>query len=154
DLAQASYLIGCQATGDAVVVDPRRDIGIYLDAVKKHGLRITAVTETHIHADYLSGTRELAHATGADVFVSGEGGVDWEYGFPANRLHDEDIITVGNIRVQARHTPGHTPEHLVFLITDGAFADEPGYVLSGDFVFVRDLGRPELLDQCAGGVGP
>ncbi len=82
DLAQASYLIGCQATGDAVVVDPRRDIGIYLDAVKKHGLRITAVTETHIHADYLSGTRELAHATGADIFVSGEGGIDWEYGFP------------------------------------------------------------------------
>ena len=152
DLAQASYLIGCQATGDAVVVDPRRDIGIYLDAVKKHGLRITAVTETHIHADYLSGTRELAHATGADVFVSGEGGVDWEYGFPANRLHDGDIITVGNIRVQARHTPGHTPEHLVFLVTDGAFADEPGYVLSGDFVFVGDLGRPDLLDEAAGGV--
>lgn len=152
DLAQASYLIGCQATGDAVVVDPRRDIGIYLDAVKKHGLRITAVTETHIHADYLSGTRELAHATGADIFVSGEGGTDWEYGFPANRLHDEDIITVGNIRVQARHTPGHTPEHLVFLVTDGAFADEPGYVLSGDFVFVGDLGRPDLLDEAAGGV--
>ncbi|MGB3328698.1 MAG: MBL fold metallo-hydrolase [Thermomicrobiales bacterium] len=152
DLAQASYLIGCQATGDAVVVDPRRDIGIYLDAVKKHGLRITAVTETHIHADYLSGTRELAHATGADIFVSGEGGIDWEYGFPANRLHDGDIITVGNIRVQARHTPGHTPEHLVFLVTDGAFADEPGYVLSGDFVFVGDLGRPDLLDEAAGGV--
>ncbi len=70
-----------------------------------------------------------------------------EYGFPANRLHDGDIITVGNIRVQARHTPGHTPEHLVFLITDGAFADEPGYVLSGDFVFVGDLGRPDLLDE-------
>lgn len=152
DLAQASYLIGCQATGDAVVVDPRRDIGIYLDAVKKHGLRITAVTETHIHADYLSGTRELAHATGADIFVSGEGGIDWEYGFPANRLHDGEIITVGNIRVQARHTPGHTPEHLVFLVTDGAFADEPGYVLSGDFVFVGDLGRPDLLDEAAGGV--
>lgn len=152
DLAQASYLIGCQATGDAVVVDPRRDIGVYLDAVKKHGLRITAVTETHIHADYLSGTRELAHATGADAFVSGEGGADWEYGFPANRLHDGDIIPVGNIRVQARHTPGHTPEHLVFLITDGAFADEPGYVLSGDFVFVGDLGRPDLLDEAAGGV--
>lgn len=152
DLAQASYLIGCQATGEAVVVDPRRDIAVYLDAVKKHGLRITAVTETHIHADYLSGTRELAHATGADVFVSGEGGTDWEYGFPANRLHDGDVIAVGNIRVQARHTPGHTPEHLVFLVTDGAFADEPGYLLSGDFVFVGDLGRPDLLDEAAGGV--
>ncbi|MGK2932343.1 MAG: MBL fold metallo-hydrolase [Solirubrobacterales bacterium] len=151
DLAQASYLIGCQATGEAIVVDPRRDVQVYLDAVAKHGMRIVAVTETHIHADYLSGTRELARATDAAIYVSGEGGLDWQYGFDAHLLHDRDVVTVGNIRVQARHTPGHTPEHLAFLVTDGAFADEPGYMLSGDFVFVGDLGRPDLLDEAAGG---
>lgn len=151
DLAQASYLIGCQATGEAIVVDPRRDVQVYLDAVSKHGMRIVAVTETHIHADYLSGTRELARATDAAIYVSGEGGLDWQYGFDAHLLYDGDVVTVGNIRVQARHTPGHTPEHLAFLVTDGAFADEPGYMLSGDFVFVGDLGRPDLLDEAAGG---
>ncbi|ODT22076.1 MBL fold metallo-hydrolase [Microbacterium sp. SCN 69-37] len=151
DLAQASYLIGCQATGEAMVVDPRRDVQVYLDAVSKHGMRIVAVTETHIHADYLSGTRELARATDSAIYVSGEGGLDWQYGFDAHLLHDGDVVTVGNIRVQARHTPGHTPEHLAFLVTDGAFADEPGYMLSGDFVFVGDLGRPDLLDEAAGG---
>lgn len=151
DLAQASYLIGCQATGDAVVVDPRRDIQVYLDTAARNGMRIVAVTETHIHADYLSGTRELARATDAEIFVSGEGGVDWQYGFDATRLHDGDVIPVGNLRLQARHTPGHTPEHLVFLLTDGALTQDPGYLLSGDFVFVGDLGRPDLLDEAAGG---
>jgi hydroxyacylglutathione hydrolase len=151
DLAQASYLIGCQATGDAVVVDPRRDVQVYLDTAARNGMRIVAVTETHIHADYLSGTRELARATDAEIFVSGEGGVDWQYGFDATRLHDGDVIPIGNLRLQARHTPGHTPEHLVFLVTDGALTQDPGYLLSGDFVFVGDLGRPDLLDEAAGG---
>ncbi|WP_433696669.1 MBL fold metallo-hydrolase [Nocardiopsis sp. CA-288880] len=151
DLAQASYLIGCQARGEAVVVDPRRDIGEYLDLARRHGMRIVAVTETHIHADYLSGTRELAAATGATAYVSGEGGEDWQYGFDAERLMDGDTVTVGNITVRARHTPGHTPEHLSFLITDGAFSDRPGYLLSGDFVFAGDIGRPDLLDEAAGG---
>ena len=77
DLAQASYFIGCQAKGEAVVVDPRRDVREYLDLAQRHGMRIVAVTETHIHADYLSGTRELGAATGAQVYVSGEGGQDW-----------------------------------------------------------------------------
>lgn len=151
DLSQASYLIACQASGEAVVVDPRRDIAVYTDFAARHGLRIVAVTETHIHADYLSGTRELA-ATGATAYVSGEGGEDWAYGFEAERLHDGEAITLGNITVRARHTPGHTPEHLTFLVTDGAFADEPGYALTGDFVFAGDLGRPDLLDEAAGGV--
>ena len=151
-LAQASYFIGCQARGEAVVVDARRDIGGYLDLARAHGMRIVAVTETHIHADYLSGTRELAAATGAVTYVSGEGGEDWQYDFDAERLLDGDAITIGNITVQARHTPGHTPEHLSFLITDGAFSDQPGYLLSGDFVFAGDLGRPDLLDAAAGGM--
>ncbi|MBE0010866.1 MULTISPECIES: MBL fold metallo-hydrolase [unclassified Arthrobacter] len=152
DLAQASYFIGCQRKGEAVVVDPRRDIGVYQSLATANGMTIVAVTETHIHADYLSGSRELAAATGAALYVSGDGGPDWQYGFDANLLHDGDTITIGNITVQALHTPGHTPEHLSFLVTDGAFTDQPGYLLSGDFVFAGDLGRPDLLDEAAGGV--
>ena len=152
DLAQAGYLIGCQAKGEALVVDARRDVSQYLDLAAAHGMTITCVTETHIHADYLSGTRELAEATGAQMYVSGEGGKDWQYEFDATRLYDGSEITLGNITVKAVHTPGHTPEHLSFLITDGAFADEPGYMLTGDFVFSGDVGRPDLLDEAAGGV--
>ncbi|MEU3307406.1 MBL fold metallo-hydrolase [Nocardiopsis sp. NPDC006832] len=152
DLSQAGYFIGCQARGEAIVIDARRDIDDHLDLARAHGMRIVAVTETHIHADYLSGTRELAAATGATVYVSGEGGRDWQYGFEARRLRDGDAITIGNVTVRARHTPGHTPEHLSFLVTDGAFSQEPGYMLSGDFVFAGDLGRPDLLDEAAGGV--
>lgn len=155
DLAHASYLIGCQANGEAIVVDPRRDIDVYLQLAQRHGMRITAVTETHIHADYLSGTRELAAATGATMHVSDEGGPDWTYGSgfaDAMRLHDGDRIALGNIVVEAVHTPGHTPEHLSFLITDRAQADAPGFMLTGDFVFVGDVGRPDLLDEAAGAV--
>jgi len=155
DLAQASYVIGCQATGEAIVVDPRRDVAVYLGFAAKQGLRVAHVTETHIHADYLSGTRELAARTGARMHVSDEGGPDWTYGegfAEAERLHDGDSIVVGNVRLQAVHTPGHTPEHLSFLVTDGAQAVEPGFMLTGDFVFVGDIGRPDLLDEAAGGV--
>lgn len=152
DLAQASYFIGCQAQGEAIVVDARRDIQVYLDLATKNGMKIVAVTETHIHADYLSGSRELATATGAELYLSAMGDEDWQYRFDGTRLHHDDVITLGNITVQAKHTPGHTPEHLVFLITDGAFSEEPGFMLSGDFVFVGDLGRPDLLDEAAGGV--
>lgn len=152
DLAQASYFIGCQAKGEAVVVDARRDVAEYLDLAQRHGMRIVAVTETHIHADYLSGTRELAATTGADVYVSGEGGQDWQYGFEAERLYHGSTISIGNITIEARHTPGHTPEHLALLVTDGAFSDAPGYALTGDFVFAGDLGRPDLLDEAAGGM--
>lgn len=155
DLAQASYLIGCQATGDAIVVDPRRDLGVYLRTAEKNGMRITAVAETHIHADYLSGTRELAARTGATMYVSDEGGPDWTYGTAfdgAVRMKDGHEITLGNVTLTAVHTPGHTPEHLSFLVTDGAQAESPGFMLTGDFVFVGDVGRPDLLDEAAGGV--
>ncbi|WP_114853941.1 rhodanese-like domain-containing protein [Brachybacterium sp. YJGR34] len=150
DLSQASYLVACQSSGEALVVDPRRDIQVYLDLAARHGLRIVAVTETHLHADFLSGTRELAAATGATAYVSGEGGEDWQYDYAAERLHDGDRIVLGKVTVTARHTPGHTPEHLTFLLTDGAVADEPGYALTGDFVFAGDLGRPDLLDEAVG----
>lgn len=153
DLAQASYFIGCQAKNEAIVVDARRDLEVYLDIAEKNGMKIIGVTETHIHADYLSGTRELANATGAKMYVSDEGGPDWTYGElfdGAVRMKDGHKITLGNITIEAVHTPGHTPEHMSFLITDGAQTTEPGFMLTGDFVFVGDLGRPDLLDEAAG----
>ncbi|GAC57802.1 hypothetical protein GOHSU_25_00370 [Gordonia hirsuta DSM 44140 = NBRC 16056] len=153
DLAQASYFIGCQAKGEAIVVDPRRDTGVYLDLAEKNDMKIVGVTETHIHADYLSGTRELAAATGAQMYVSDEGGPDWTYGSDfddAVRMKHGHRIDLGNISLEAVHTPGHTPEHMSFLVTDGAQASAPGFMLTGDFVFVGDLGRPDLLDEAAG----
>lgn len=152
DLAQGSYLIGSRATGEAVVVDARRDVHVYLAEAAKQGLKITAVTETHIHADYLSGSRELAAATGATLYLSAEGGADWQYAFAGEPLRHDSTISVGSVTLRAIHTPGHTPEHLSFLVTDSEAADEPGLLLSGDFVFVGDLGRPDLLDTAAGGV--
>ena len=157
DLAQASYIIGCQAEGTAIVVDPRRDVDVYLELATKHGMRIAAVTETHIHADFLSGTRELAARTGAQMYVSDEGGRDWTYGSDfdaAVRMQHGHRIELGNITIEAVHTPGHTPEHPSFLVTDGAQSDAPGFMLTGDFVFVGDLGRPDLLDEAAGFVDP
>jgi hydroxyacylglutathione hydrolase len=150
-LAQASYFIGCQATGEAVVVDPRRDVRVYLEEAENKGMRIVAVTETHIHADYLSGSRELAAATGARLYLSGEGPAEWQYCLEGERLRDGNEIRVGNVTLRASHTPGHTPEHLSFLVTDTQTTDEPGFILTGDFVFVGDLGRPDLLDEAAGG---
>lgn len=146
-LAQASYFIGCQATGEAVVVDPRRDVGVYLREAEAQQMTIRAVTETHIHADYLSGSRELSAATGAPLYLSEEGGPEWRYRFAHQPLKNGDVIRVGNLRLEARHTPGHTPEHLSFLLTDGAASTDPGFLLSGDFVFVGDVGRPDLLDE-------
>lgn len=152
-LAQASYLIGCQHTGEAIVIDPARDIRQYVDAARAEGFRITRVTETHIHADFVSGARELAHATGAQLLLSGEGGPDWQYAFAqddgAELLHDRDVIVMGGVRLDVWHTPGHTPEHLAFIITDVARSAEPVAMVSGDFVFVGDVGRPDLLERAA-----
>ena len=152
-LAQASYLIGCQATGEAIVVDPLRDVQPYLALAAREGLRITHVTETHIHADFVSGARELAAATGARLFLSAEGGADWQYAFAAadgaTLLRDGDVIQVGNLRFDVLHTPGHTPEHLSFVVTDQPAAAGPMGILTGDFVFVGDVGRPDLLEKAA-----
>ena len=152
-LAQASYLIACQATGDAIVVDPNRDVDQYIRAAADEGVRITYVTETHIHADFVSGSRELAERTGAQLLLSDEGGEQWRYKFAdganARLLHDGDVIKVGNIRLGVLHTPGHTPEHLSFLITDGAATDRPMGALTGAFIFVGDVGRPDLPERAA-----
>jgi hydroxyacylglutathione hydrolase len=153
-LAQASYLIGCAATGEALVVDPNRDVDQYVRAAEAEGVEVTHVTETHIHADFVSGARELAERTGAKLFLSDEGDENWKYAFAgeygAVLLRDGDTFRVGNIRIDVLHTPGHTPEHLSFLVTDTAGADKPIGVLTGDFVFVGDVGRPDLLEKAAG----
>jgi hydroxyacylglutathione hydrolase len=155
-LAQYAYLIGCQRTGEAIVIDPERDIDRYIAAAEAEGLRLTAVAETHIHADFLSGARELAERLGLKVYVSAEGGPDWQVewakGYPnTTLLRDGDSFQVGNIELQAVHTPGHTPEHLSYLVADrGGGASDPMGLVTGDFVFVGDLGRPDLLEQAAG----
>jgi hydroxyacylglutathione hydrolase len=152
-LAQASYLVGALDTGEALVVDAHRDLGQYVRAAAEEGVRITHVTETHIHADYLSGSRELAHATGATLLLSDEGAPDWRYAFAAaagaTLLKEGDSFSVGSVRIDVRHTPGHTPEHLTFLVTDTTTAAEPLAALTGDFIFVGDVGRPDLLERAA-----
>ncbi|CAN5615250.1 MBL fold hydrolase [soil metagenome] len=156
-LSQASYLIGCGATGEAIVIDPNRDAQQYIRIAGSEKLTITHVTETHIHADFVSGARELASRTGARLYLSDEGGEDWKYGFAssddATLLRDGDSFRVGNVRFDVIHTPGHTPEHICFLVTDTAAADLPIGLLSGDFVFVGDVGRPDLLEKAAGVAG-
>lgn len=150
-LAHASYMIGCQKTGECLVIDAKRDIDTYIEIAKQERLRITHLTETHIHADFLAGTRELASITGAPMFLSDEGGAEWQYDFAHQGLRDGDTFMVGNIKVQAIHTPGHTPEHISFLVTDTpAIADQPIMIFTGDFVFVGDVGRPDLLEKAAG----
>ncbi|MDB4950957.1 MAG: beta-lactamase domain protein [Gemmatimonadetes bacterium] len=150
-LAQASYLVGCEATRQALVVDPNRDAAAYLAAAEAEGLRVTHVTETHVHADFVSGSRELARAAGAELLLSAEGDAAWGYTYAASEgataLRDGGSFRVGQVRVDVMHTPGHTPEHLTFLVTDGAAADRPMGAFTGDFVFVGDVGRPDLLEK-------
>lgn len=164
DLAQAAYLIGCPRSGEAIVIDPERDVDRYLALAAEHGLRITAVGETHIHADFVSGARELAEQTGAKVYVSSEGGPDWQTQWLHHRLkggsYDHQLLrhgdrfAVGNIDFEVVHTPGHTPEHIAFLVTDrGSGVTQPIGMVTGDFVFVGDLGRPDLLETAAGQAG-
>ena len=156
-LAQASYLLGCTATGEALVVDPLRSISQYLDAAAAEGLRVTHVAETHIHADFVSGSRALAARSGARLHLSAEGGEGWSYGFAdrsgAVLLRDGDHFGVGSIRIDVVHTPGHTPEHLSYLVTDTAAANQAMGALTGDFIFVGDVGRPDLLERVANVTG-
>lgn len=152
-LAQGSYLIGCQATGEAIVIDAQRDIDVYLEIAKQNNLRLTHITETHIHADFLCGSRELAAVTGATLYLSDEGGKDWQYQFPHKGLKHGDVIKVGNLTLEVLHTPGHTPESISFLLTDHPATDQPVMVFTGDFVFVGDIGRPDLLEKAAGIMG-
>jgi len=156
-LAQASYLIGCEQTREAIVIDPNREVDGYVRAAAALGMRIAYVTETHIHADYLSGSRELASAARATLLLSGHGGADWSYGYAsaegAQLVREGETISVGAVRLDVRHTPGHTPEHISFLVTDTATGDRPMGIVTGDFVFVGDVGRPDLLERAANVAG-
>lgn len=149
-LAQASYFIGCQKAGVAAVIDPKRDVDTYLEIAKQNNMKITHILETHIHADFLAGSRELAALTGAEMYLSAEGGSDWKYEFPHVDVRDGDILKVGNLKIEVISTPGHTPESISFLLTDPPASDEPVMLFTGDFVFVGDVGRPDLLEKAAG----
>jgi hydroxyacylglutathione hydrolase len=145
-IAQCSYLVGDDASGTAAVIDPRPDAGVYVRRARALGLAITHVFETHIHADFLSGARELAAALGGrpKLCLSAEGGAD--YGFDTHPVRDGDAFRFGAVRLVARHTPGHTPEHLAFLLHEGD-TEEPWGVLSGDALFAASVGRPDLLGE-------
>jgi len=156
-LAQASYLIACEQTREGIVVDPNLDIAQFIRAAGAERVRITHVTETHIHADFVSGARALAAATGAQLHLSAEGAKDWGYTSEAFQraqpLRDGSDISFGTVRIRASHTPGHTPEHLTFFVSDLERGSEPVGALTGDFVFVGDVGRPDLLELAAGAHG-
>jgi hydroxyacylglutathione hydrolase len=148
-LSHYSYAVGCPGAGEVAIVDPRRDVDVYLDFAARQGWRIRYVLETHIHADFASGARELAERAGATLALSAyDAGERYEVAFPHQPLADGEAIGLGKVRIQALHTPGHTPEHLAFLVFDLARnADVPMLLLSGDFLFVGSLGRPDLLGE-------
>lgn len=157
-LAHASYLVGCQKSGESLIVDPGRDIEQYLNTATREKLKIVGVAETHIHADYVSGARELAERVGAKLYVSDEGPAEWKYEYLAPYAHqllkDGERFSIGKVEFTVLHTPGHTPESISFLLTDkGGGADEPMGVFTGDFVFVGSIGRPDLLEVAAGITG-
>src|SRR5689334_18427710 len=156
-LAQASYLIASEATRQAIVIDPLRDPAIYVEAAEQEDVRIAFVAETHVHADFLSGAETLARQTGAELLLSSESAGEQALArvrrAGAKGLVDGDVIAVGQLRLAVRHTPGHTPEHLVFIVTDTATSGEPVGMVSGDFLFAGDVGRPDLLERAVGITG-
>ena len=140
-LACASYLVGCDAQGVAAVVDPDRDVRKYLEAAQSRGLRITHIIETHLHADHVSGNTDLAQRTGADIYIHEASDAQ----FVHKSLKHDDVIELGNVRLRVVHTPGHTPESITLLISDTTRAEEPWLALTGDTLFVGDIGRPDLV---------
>ena len=150
-------MIACESTREAVVIDPTIDIAFYTRAAGADRVRIAHVTETHVHADFVSGARALADATGATLHLSGEGKSEWAYSpealANANVLSHGATVGFGNVRLEAIHTPGHTPEHLSFLVIDLDRGEKPAGIVTGDFVFVGDVGRPDLLERAVGATG-
>jgi hydroxyacylglutathione hydrolase len=145
-IAELSYLLGDDDEGVGAIFDPRADVEIYVEMAREAGLAITHIFETHIHADLVSGSRELcARLESAKIYSSGEGGV--EYGFGPEKIKDGDRFTFGEVLVTARHTPGHTPEHMSYLLAETDHPDEPWAILTGDSLFVSSAGRPDLLGE-------
>lgn len=142
-IAQLSYLVADTETGAAAVIDPRTDVEIYLDLARKHGVSITHIFETHIHADFVSGSRSLADQVGtASIHVSG---VQADYHFDTQPVDDGQEFAFGSFTLTARHTPGHTPEHMSFVLCEAKHLDLPWAVFTGDSLFVGSAGRPDLL---------
>jgi len=142
-LAHASYLIGSE--GEAAIVDPQRDVDQYMNEASVHGFKIKYVIETHLHADFVSGHRELADRTGAQIVFGAKAGAT----FPHIDVHDGDELNVGKVQLRILETPGHTPEGISILVDDPSDFDKPMKVLTGDTLFIGDVGRPDL----AGGKG-
>jgi glyoxylase-like metal-dependent hydrolase (beta-lactamase superfamily II)/rhodanese-related sulfurtransferase len=140
-LSHASYLIGDEGTGQAVIVDPRRDVAEYIADADAAGLRITHVIETHFHADFLSGHLELAAATGAEIVFGRAAKPE----FPARLVSDGERLVLGDVVLEFRETPGHTPESISIVVWEHADDREPWGVLTGDTLFIGDVGRPDLL---------
>ncbi len=157
NLAQASYLIACEKTREAIVVDPNSDVTQYTRAAGADRVRIAHVTETHIHADFVSGAHALAEVAGASLHLSGAGRGEWSYMDSAMTgarvLRDGSYIEMGRIRLRVAHTPGHTPEHVTFFVSDLERGEDDVGALTGDFVFVGEVGRPDLLERAAGAKG-
>jgi hydroxyacylglutathione hydrolase len=148
-LSQYSYMVGCEKEGIAAVIDPRRDVDIYVNYATEHKLKIRYILETHIHADFASGTTALAEESGAEVLVSSYDTAEkYVYSFKHTDLVDGQKINLGCATLEAMHTPGHTPEHISFLVYDNEKSvTEPVSILSGDFLFMGSLGRPDLLGE-------
>jgi hydroxyacylglutathione hydrolase len=143
-IAELSYLVGDDSEGVAAVFDPRPDVDCYLQLAREKQVSITHIFETHIHADLVSGARELcARVESAKIFVSHEGGA--RYGFDHEQIKDGDNFKLGSVLITVRHTPGHTPEHVAYLLAEKDHADAPWGVLTGDSLFVSSAGRPDLL---------
>jgi hydroxyacylglutathione hydrolase len=142
-IAQLSYIVGDAAAGVAVVIDPRRDVEIYLERARQLGLRITHTLETHIHADFVSGTRELQARLDIPILA----GRSDDYQFNYQPLEAGDTLTLGSLTLEVLHTPGHTPEHISLLLSDTQQGESPFAIFTGDFVFNLDVGRPDLLGQ-------
>lgn len=140
-LAQISYMVGDSKTAVAAVIDPRRDIDIYLTMARERGLQITYVIETHIHADFASGAQALASRTGAQLI----GGRSDAYRFDLRQVSEGETLTLGQVSLQVMHSPGHTPEHISLLLFDAQQGDEPFALFTGDTLFNLDIGRPDLL---------
>ncbi len=138
-LAHASYMIG--SDGEACVVDPQRDVDQYLETAEKNGLKIKYIIETHLHADFVGGHRELAERTGAEIVFSKDAGAS----FPHKAVKDGDIIQLGKVKLSILATPGHTPESICICVTDTEQSDKPSMVLTGDTLFIGDVGRPDLV---------
>ncbi|GAB2484240.1 persulfide dioxygenase-sulfurtransferase CstB [Alkalibacterium psychrotolerans] len=152
-LAQMAYLVGCQQTGEAIIIDPLRELDEHVKAAEDEGLKITHAAETHIHADFASGLRDVHRKLGAKLYVSDMGGDDWKYeNMPDDTVYlkEGDTIEVGKVMLEVLFTPGHTPESLSFMLTDkGGGSSVPMGLFTGDFLFVGDVGRPDLLEEAA-----